>query len=168
MSLSTLLRHRRLRMPLDPTIGRDLLEGTIPSLKRQTRTAHALAIADSARPSKVPKPSSSMPPSSRRGGHARGGSSGHQSKPSQSGPGPSSSGRRGRGSSKPKVVLRNFGAPLHNSRYIMAKATTPLKPVYQENPKSPLANYYSVHLNTTPDYIAEEGIIEGTRIWRYV
>ncbi|CCM07097.1 uncharacterized protein FIBRA_09424 [Fibroporia radiculosa] len=174
MRLAFLLRSRRRLMQLDP---QKRSPQTTPPLKRLFSAApsssfQALADPDGQRPGKIPKlesksvPSSSMPPPPHPRRKPGPGPSLLSRMPS-SGPSHSSGGksRRGKASAMlPKTLPDPFCDEAYIARTYRIK---PLKPVWEENPKSPLANFLNSKWSRQPEYETIQGIgANGKTLWR--
>ncbi|KAI0961567.1 hypothetical protein AcV7_000638 [Taiwanofungus camphoratus] len=79
-----------------------------------------------------------------------------------------SSGRGRRGRATAAAVKQTLPGPVYDQDYITnTYRTKHLKSAWEENPKSPLANFYSQHFNDQPVYESTQGIgANGRTTWR--
>lgn len=198
MRLAFLLRpRRRLLMQLDSP--RNHSPSPSSSLKRpfsHTPAAssppsshpHAPSDLDYQRPGKIPKlegttpsssevsvPSSSaMPPPTSHARRTSGPGSSLLSRMPPLGPSKSSGGsgrgRRGAAANAARAVKATLPEPVHDPDYVYKTyRKKPLKPQWEENPKSPLANFTNQRLKQQPTYECVQGIAaNGKTVWRCV
>jgi hypothetical protein len=176
MRLAVLLRQTtRLLMPLDAS-------SSAQSALKRSFARQALSHAqdrppETGRPAprKAPKLEGSQSPHSQAEPSDRGQKMPPTSSSSRRGHrGPGSSTRRGsRGSGRPAQkpkgpILTELEGPLRDQQYILGTQKKSLKQVHVDNPKSPLANFYSLALGSQPNYESKEGTVEKKKVFRCV